>query len=288
MNSLKQVIVSAVIKVSTDPKYEGKEYGTSEEARRDFIKALIAELFPECPDCMIPGDVQSPAAEVVVEVPVIAEAAPVKEKKKRAPKKKEEAAEVVAPVEEAVVVVVSEEAPVKEKKKRAPKKKADAPAEEVAVVEAAPVEAPAAAPEKKKRGPKAKAEGAAVNHPKKLNKTEENKVKKIATELKVEAKDDDVLAYLNGLSAEEYAAKAFDEHVRTFLTPAETVVEEKVAKRGLLVEFKGKDYWVDPETKKVYATNGPVDEHIGDVGMMEYEEMEIPEHLPEDLEEIAN
>jgi hypothetical protein len=65
-------------------------------------------------------------------------------------------------------------------------------------------------------------------------------------------------------------------------------VEETVAKRGLLVEFKDKDYWVDPETKKVYSTNGPVDEHIGHVGMLEFADMEIPDHLPEDLEEIVN
>jgi hypothetical protein len=259
MNSLKQVIVNAVVKVSTDPKYVGKEYSTSDAARRDFIVALIAELFPECPDCVIPGDVQSPA--VVEQVVEVAEqehdgGGPVPTKEKKAPKK------------------------------RAPKAKADA--EAPVVVEAAPAPAPAPAKEPKKRAPKAKAEGSAVNHPKKLNKTEENKVKKIATELKVEAKDEDVLAYLNGLSAEEYAAKTFDEHVRTFLTPKETAVAETVAKRGLLVEFNGNDYWVDPETKKVYATNGSVDEHIGHVGMLEFADMEIPDHLPEDLEEIVN
>jgi hypothetical protein len=282
MNSLKQVIINAVVKVSTDPKYEGKEYGTSEEARRDFIKALIAELFPECPDCVIPGDVQSPAVVAVAEEKdgggPVGESG--KEKKKRAPKKKEAEAVVedAAPAAEAV----AEAAP--EKKKRAPKKK-----ETEAVVEAeAVVEVVAeAAPEKKKRGPKAKAETAAVNHPKKLNKTEENKIKGIAKELKVEG-DVDVLAYLNGLSAEEYAAKSFEEHVRALLTPKETAVEETVAKRGLLVEFKDKDYWVDPETKKVYSTNGPVDEHIGHVGMLEFADMEIPDHLPEDLEEIVN
>ncbi len=278
MNSLKQVIINAVVKVSEDPKYEGLTYATPGEARRDFIKALIAELFPECPDCMLPEDEHSPAVVVVAEVDGGGE--PAKEKKKRAPKKKAE-----APVEE-VEAPVAEAAP--EKKKRAPKKKEEAPVAEVAVVEV-PAAVAEAAPEKekKKRAPKAKAEGA-VNHPKKLNKTEENKVKGIAKELKVEAKDEDVLAYLNGLSAEEYAAKSFDEHVRTFLSPKETAVAETVAKRGLLVEFKDKDYWVDPETKKVYATSGPVDEHIGDVGMLEFEEMEIPEYIPEDLQEIAN
>jgi len=127
MNSLKQVIVTAVIKVSEDPKYGSREYATSEEARRDFIKALIAELFPECPDCVLPEDVQSPAV-------VVAEAdgggEPVKEKKKRAPKKKAEAPAAPVVAEVAAVeapAAVAEAAPVKEKKKRAPKKKEEAP-----------------------------------------------------------------------------------------------------------------------------------------------------------------
>ena len=253
MNSLKQVIVNAIMKVSADPAYAGREYPTSEEARRDFIVALIAELFPECPECVFPSDVQS-SGNVDVNAEGGGPVAPAKEKKKRAPKK--------APVVEEKTV--EEKTP--------------------AVVEVPVTEA---APEKKKRAPKAKAADA-VNHPKKLNKTEENKVKKLAKELKVEAKDEDVLTYLNGLSAEDYAAKSFDEHVRTFLTPPkETAPVEAVAKRGLLVDFKGKDYWIDPATKKVYETNGSVDEHIGHVGMLEFAEMEIPDHLPENLEEIC-
>jgi hypothetical protein len=302
MNSLKQVIINAVSKVSTDPAYGAREYASPAEARDDFIRTLIAELFPESPEFMLPSAVH--ASEVTVGVEV-------KEKKKRAPKKKEEAA-AAGPVEgwggeEVVVPAVPE---VKEKKKRAPKKKEDAPAtsaEEsdggsvpVAVEEkkkrapkkkeetpAAPAEESVAVEEKKKRAPKKKEEGAAVNHPKKLNKTEENKVKSVAKELKVEADETKVLEYLNGLSAEDYAATSFEGHVRAFLAPKEVNAEEKVAKRGMLVEFKGVDYWISPDTKKVYATTGSVDEHVGHVGMLEFADMEIPDHLPEDLEEIV-
>lgn len=304
MNSFKQVIVNAVIKVSLDPNHVDIVYDTQEQARDAFVKALIAELFPESPEYMLPSteqvsevrsykqhnDMHYAAATSAVRAEIRrgapaaagagAEEAPVKEKKKRAPKKKEEAAPVEAPTsapaEEKKDAPV--EAPVEEKKKRAPKKAAPA----AAGAGEAPVE------EKKKRGPKPKVVEAAVNHPKKLNKTEENKVKSISKELKVETDDAKVLEYLNGLSAEEYAAKSFDEHVRAFLTPTVAVVEEKVAKRGLLVEFQGKDYWIDPETKKVYATTGSVDEHVGHVGMLEFAEMEIPPYDPNELDVIEN
>lgn len=269
MNSLKQVIVTAIVKVSEDPKYGAREYATSEDARRDFIMALIAELFPECPDCVLPGtpvpeqqaDGGGPKAETL----------PERVAKRKATKEEKEAEKAAKEAEKKAKEEAKEaEKKAKEEAKAAKEKEKEKPA----------------APAKKRAAPKPKAEGA-VNHPKKLNKTEENKVKKIAKELKVEG-EGDVLAYLNGLTAEEYAAKTFDEHVRTFLTPKETAPVETVTKRGLLVEFKGKDYWVDPETKKIYATNGPVDEHVGHVGMLEFEEMEIPDHLPEDLAEIAN
>lgn len=281
MSSLKQVIVNAVIKVSADPAYTTREYGTSEEARADFIKALIAELFPECPDFMMPSAVQ--VSEVrsykeQTEARAMAAISAVNAEIRRGATK-------TAPNTEEQVDGGGP-APEKEKKKRAPKKK-----EAVPVVEAAPVAAGAgeAAPEKKKRGPKPKVVDGAVNHPKKLNKTEENKVKSVAKELKVEADDTKVLEYLNAMPPEEYAVKSFDEHVRAFLTTKDVaVVEEKVAKRGLLVEFNGKDYWIDPETKKVYTTTGSVDEHVGHVGMLEFEAMEIPEYVPEDLAVIAN
>ena len=84
MSSIKQLIINAIIKVSTNyPVLDREGEPTAEEARDHFTKCLLAELFPE--DSCVP-------VSVSVSVPVI-ESPP---KKKRAPppkKKKEESEE---------------------------------------------------------------------------------------------------------------------------------------------------------------------------------------------------
>lgn len=57
MASLKQLIVNAVIKVSQEnPALNVEGQLPFEEARDDFIRMLIKELFPECPDVVLPTD----------------------------------------------------------------------------------------------------------------------------------------------------------------------------------------------------------------------------------------
>ena len=252
MNSLKQVIVSAVIKVSSDPMYATREYASSDAAREDFIKALIAELFPECPECVLPSAVQASEVVVVETLPErVAKRKLSKEEKEAEKKAKEEA---------------------KEKKKPGPKPKAVEPPVAEAPVAEAPVK------EKKKPGPKPKVKADGPLNLEKLNPTQTKKLKSIAEELKVEADKKAFHDYLNSLPKEEYDAKTFDDHARVYLTPVQ-VVEEPVLTKCARMEWpegSGVTYLVDPETKKVYKPNGSVNEHVGHVGMLEFAGLEIP------------
>jgi len=254
MNSLKQVIVNAVIKVSEDPLFTGREYATSEAARSDFIKALIAELFPECPDCVLPSAVH--ASE---EKDGGGDPAPAKETKKRAPKTKSKQPAAAGSGEPEK----KEEEPVKEKKKPGPKPKAAAAG--------SGDEAPA---EKKKAGRKPKPVAEGPVNLEKFNPTQQKKFKAVADELKVEGDKKAFHDYLNGLSKEDYDAKTFEEHARTFLSPPETTAETlSKCTRVEWPEGSGKVYFVDPETMKIYETQGNVDVVVGHVGMLEFAEM---------------
>ena len=103
-------------------------------------------------------------------------------------------------------------------------------------------------------------------------------LKAIAEELKVDSRDKEFLAYANTLTAEEWGAQSLDDHIRAFLQPAPAPLAAPPAE-FLEVEFKGKEYLVDPETKFVYAasTSGTVRErdHLGVVGTLEFADMEI-------------
>ncbi len=251
MNSLKQVIVNAVVKVSTDPVYKGREYETPEEARLDFIKALIAELFPECPECVLPSTVQVSEADGGGP-----KAEPEKPKKKRAPKAEAPAAAGAAA-----------EAPV-EKKKAGRKPKAEAPAAAGAAAET-PVE-------KKKGGrkPKAVAEGD-LNLPK-WNPSDTNRFKAIAKEMKVDVDKKAFQDYVNAMSKEEFNTKTLDEHIREHLSSrARNDIVHDLTKCAR-VEWQGTEYLVDPVTKKVYRPDGDVNTHVGHVGMLEFDGLEIP------------
>ena len=202
-SSLKQTIVDAVMRVTTDPKYSNRSYETPEAARDDFIKGLIAELFPESPEVVFPSPKQE---EQQVEIPVL---------------------------EEAMAKLSLEEKP-KEKKKPGPK-------------------------------PKPKPEGP-INI-EKLNPTQTKKLKAASEG----ADKKQFLAYLNGLTPEEFDNKKFEDHINDFLTP-----KPKTAQLELIeVEFGGEEYLVDPNTKKVYKENGSVCEHVGDVGLAKFADMEI-------------
>ena len=197
-SSLKQTIVDAALRVFHDPKYAEIEFKTPEDAREEFVKALIAELFPECPDM--------PNKKQEIEIPVL---------------------------EEAMAKLSIEEKP-KEKKKPGPK-------------------------------PKPKPEGP-VNI-EKLNPTQTKKLKAASES----ADKKEFLAYLNGLTSEQFDNKKFEDHINDFLAP-----KPKTAQLELVeVEFGGEEYLVDPNTKKVYKNEGEVDVYVGDVGLAKFADMEI-------------
>jgi hypothetical protein len=219
---------------------------------------------------------------------------PTKARKEKAPAapKKAKKAETAAAVEvesdvEALTVAVAEltiAAPVAEAPKaeepKAKKAKAKKEAEVKPEVKPGSNAGAGAEPEpvaaKKKPGPKpkaVKAEGP-VNV-EKLTPTHKKHIKKIAEELKVEPKEKEFLAYANGMSAEEWSGKPLDDHIRAFLMP-EPLPLAAAPKEFTVVEFKGVEYLVDPETNFVYeSTEGTVRNHLGVVGQMEFEKMEV-------------
>jgi hypothetical protein len=130
---------------------------------------------------------------------------------------------------------------------------------------------------KKKPGPKPKAKVEGDINLEKLTPTHKKHIKTIAAELKVEANEKEFVIYANGMPAEEWGAKSLNDHIRDFLRPEGAPAP--VPKEFLTVEFKGKEYLVDPATKFVYAMtdeeNVKSRDHIGDVGLLEFKEMEI-------------
>jgi len=294
--SLKSVIVNAIMKVTVENPVKNQEGGPSfEQERAYFIELLLQELFPENP--AMPN-------EVSVTVPTAPAEAPVKVKKPRAKKEKaavvetDSLAEPVAPVEapvEAPVVaelVAPAEAPAKVKKPRAKKEKASNAEAIIAAVDAVipPVEAvpePVAEPvkEKKKPGPKPKAEKE-PKEKKALNventPTFAKMFKEISAELKVDANKKKTLDTINAMTPEEFNAegKTLESHLRAILAPpaAEPApVYETQMKSLIEVEFEGKTYAVDEETKTVYVLDyDGVGTRVGTVGMNEFKGMELP------------
>jgi hypothetical protein len=258
MSSLAALITAAIIKVSgTNPALDREGEPTAEEVRKDFTDALLIELG------LAPVPV---AAHAPVPEPTKKKAAP----KKRAAKKEEEDADVVA-----LTAAVAELA-VEPKSKKA-KKTAPAPEPVPEPVSTAGAGAPPV--EKKKPGPKPKAvkpEGPA--NLEKLTPTHKKHLKAIAEELKVDSRDKEFLSYANGMSAEEWSGKALDDHIRSFLTPTPPPLAPAPTE-FLEIEFKGKEYLVDPETKFVYANSDDgviaARDHVGVVGILEFAHMKI-------------
>jgi hypothetical protein len=257
MSSLKQAIVNAIMEVTSNPAYaSGKNYESAEAARDDFVKQLLAVLFPENPGTEMP---------------------PVKVKKPRA-KKAAKATEAAPAVEEAVAPAV-EAAPVAEKEKvkkpRAKKPKAEAPAEGS--------NAAAPAPEKEKKPRKPKDTDGAV----KLTATQVTKAKEIAKTVGVEFDKKAFLVWMGQLTEEE-RREPLEVMVRAYLSPAapapapspKEVVD--VGQECVAVEFEGEEYWVNPVTRVVFKTEkkpdgkGEVDVNVGVVGLAKFEHMVVP------------
>ncbi len=296
MSSIKQLIVNAIIKVSGEnPSLNREGEPSADQARDDFIKALLAELFPEDPTVPVPSPKKTKAKKTKdVPVEVVVPAAeptpspePSPEKKKRAPMSEETKA----------AMKVKRDATLAAKKATLAAKNtvaAESPAPEAVAAVAAPVEAE---PVKEKKPKKAKVVED-VNLPKldpTWKKYLKNADKEHAKELEPE-----LLKVLNAMTKEEFNAKKAEEHVTTFINSrnlaassgagsasaaSASVDDEKVEAELTEIEFNGNTYFVNPETKRVYEGEGEFDEEtgwtnykpVGYVGMAAFAEMSLDE-----------
>jgi hypothetical protein len=298
MSSIKQLIVNAIIKVSGENPALNREGELSAlEARDDFIKALLAELFPEDPSVPVatpkktkktkknaapaaaPGVVAEVVAEVVVEptpepaapvsVEPVAESSP--GKKKRAPMSEEAKAAMKAKREATLAA-----------------KKAVSPAPEVvesSESNAAAGAGPAPEPEKVKEKKTKKVKPAEDANLAKIDPTWRKHLKHADKENAKEL-EPELLKYLNALSKEDFNAKKAEEHVADFVAsrkPAAPADDGKVEADLIVVDFNDKDYYVNPETKRVYEGEGVCDAEgnwtnykgVGYVGMAAFAEMTL-------------
>jgi hypothetical protein len=275
--SLKSVIVNAIMKVTVENPVKNQEGAPSfEQERAYFIELLLQELFPENPAMpVIPNEV----SVTVPTVPAEAPASPAKVKKPRA--KKEDVPAVVE-----TDSLAPAEVPAKGKKPRAKKEKASNAEAIIAAVDAVippveSVEAPVV--EKKKSGPKPK-EPKEPKEKKALNventPTFAKMFKDISAELKVEANKKKTLDTINAMTPEEFNAegKTLENHLRAILTPPPSPVPIETQMKDLIpVEFEGKMYSVDEETKTVYVLDyDGVGKRVGTMGMNEFKGMELP------------
>jgi hypothetical protein len=161
----------------------------------------------------------------------------------------------------------------------AAKKAAEAPAE-VPVVPV-PVEAPAAPAPAKEKKPRTKKPAVPENA--NLPKIDPTWRKHLKAADKEHAKElePQLLEYVNGLTNEDFHAKTTEAHVADFVASrSDGKVEADVTE----VDFEGKTYYVNPETKRVYEGEGVYDEAtqqwtnmkpVGYVGMAAFTEMKM-------------
>jgi hypothetical protein len=255
--SIKQLIISAIIKVSEEnPLLNHEDTKTAIESRDQFIQLLMNELFPEAE--LETTHITVPVVPAPAPVAVAAPVDPPTPTKKRGPM-----------TEEA-------KAAMKAKKAANAAKKAETP---VPVEAPAPVEpAPAPAKEKKPRAKKT-----AVPENANLAKIDPTWRKHLKAADKEHAKElePQLLEYVNSLTNEDFHAKTTEAHVADFVASRS---DGKVETDVIPVEFEGKNYVVNPETKRVYECEGVYDEAtkewtnykaVGYVGMAAFAEMKM-------------
>ena len=298
MTSLKQTIYDALYKIATPGSHE-LVYDTPEESRDAFIGLVMAELFPaEAKKTKAAKKAEAKEEMIVPMLPpspkkAEVESSPKKERKSRSPmteeakavmKAKREATiaakkEVVSPVVVAPVVVA---APVEEeKKKRGPM------SEEAKAAMKAKRDATIAA-KKGVDGVTDRLKAMTIDEKPNLAKVDVTWRKHLKTAAKAQGKEvgkemeTALLAHLNGLTKEEFNAQKAEEHVCVFL--AAPVAVAKVPADLEVVEFKGTDYYVNAETKRVYEGEGEFDDAtglwtswkaVGYVGMAAFAEMKL-------------
>jgi RNA polymerase primary sigma factor len=305
-------VEAAFLKAATPVEGEVfPEFATAEEARDEFRDRFLADL-AERLGVATKTKTKKTKQEDTVTVPITdaaqaQEVAPVKERKARSPmtpekkaamkakrdatlaaKKAEAAPEEAAP---APAAAPAAESP-KEKKKRGPmteEAKAAMKAKRDATLAAKKADSPVAE-EKPKAAKKAK-----VSEDANLAKVDPTWRKHLKTAAKAAGKEASkemeaaLLTHLNGLTKEEFNAKKAEEHVSAFLAApvaaaADAPEVAKVPANLEVVEFEGKDYYVNPETKRVYEGEGEEDPEtggwtnykpVGYVGMAAFTEMTL-------------
>ena len=95
------------------------------------------------------------------------------------------------------------------------------------------------------------------------------------------ALEPELLKFLNGLSNADFHGKTAREHVAAFIAARAPVAEPAAQVDLEVVEFNGKDYYVNPETKRVYegvmSDDGElkITRPIGYVGMADFKGMTL-------------
>lgn len=243
--SLKQIIAAAIHQVKSKT-YERPDDVDPVEA---FIQDLFAVLFPT----------QQPQQQTEVQhvtVPTVT-VEPEKPKRGRKPKTTT-TAEVPGVAEE--TQPQPEAAPEKPKRGRKPKA-------------ATPPTTPPAAPEQTEAPPAPKKEQA--KNIDKLTATNKKHIKKWAEEVGAAEPDTKaLLAHVNAMTSEVFNGSTFEQHVKSFLQPAEQPAEQPEMEL-LEMEFQGKTYYVKEDTERVYEMRDDVPVAVGYLGMAAFADMKL-------------
>ena len=319
MSSIKQLIINAVMKVSAeDPALNREGAPTADEARDLFIARLVAELFPEHGNessaIVVPvveptvepvAPATTPAKKLTKEEKEAAKAAKAAEKEAAAKAKEEaKAAKEAAKVAKAASPKTSPEekkAAKEAEKAAAAKAKEEAKAAAAAAKEAEKAAAKAAKEAEKEAAKAAKAaekEAAKKTSPKNAAevvlpaspKPEPNLAKidptwrktlKEADKDNAKALEPELLKFLNAMSNADFHGKTAREHVAAFIASRAPAAEPAAQVDLEVVEFNGKDYYVNPETKRVYegvtGDDGAlkITRPVGYVGMADFKDMTL-------------
>jgi chemotaxis protein histidine kinase CheA len=305
-SALKQVIVNAVIKIAgQNPAREIEGEPTIEEARDEFIRLLIAELFPESPAVPVIKEKKKPGPKPKLDEngepikkpksPKSPDSLEPKERKPRTPMSEEAKAAMVAKRKATVEAkkdaspgpVAEAPAEPKPKKEKTAEEKAAIAAKRKTTVEAKKAAEPATpeqeaapkSPPKAPKKPKKAPEASGTANLDKFTPTQTKKLKEIVGET---ADKKTVLAYLNGLSNAAYNDKKLEDHFRDYAAslapPAPAPEPETQQEEVSLVEtdFDGETYYVNPATGRVYTMDETGTHPVGYVGMAKFADMEMP------------
>ena len=287
-SSLKQLIYNALIKAST-PEHgaEQVEYSTPEQARDAYIALVMAELFPEekkeAPAPKSPKKAKEPSSPKKTKEQKEAEKAAEKAAKEAEKAAAKEAAKAAKEAEKQTAKAVKEAEKQAAKAAKEAAKSPKKPSE--ATLEAAKVPLPPSPPEespKKKAVRKPKAEKPAADaNLQKIDPTWRKTLKEAADKDKAKELEPELLKYLNSMSNIAFNNKGAKDHVTDFLASLPKPADEKIEAELECVEFNGKEYYVNPETKRVYE--GEMDEDgvlkvtrpVGYVGMADFKDLTL-------------